>query len=79
MKKILCILFLFVVASSFAQDGDYDAFLARQFLQNGEYEKAAEYFEDLVKINPDEYYQEYLKLLIRFRKFIFNTRQRCRC
>ena len=69
MKKILCILFLFVSASSFAQDGDYDAFLARQFLQNGEYEKAAEYFEDLVKINPDEYYQEYLKLLIQLKQF----------
>ncbi|MFN8282242.1 MAG: tetratricopeptide repeat protein [Chitinophagales bacterium] len=62
-------MFLFVAARSFAQDGDYDAFLARQFLQNGEYAKAAEYFEDLVKTNPEEYYQEYLNLLIQLKEF----------
>lgn len=69
MKNIIGILLLFVFVKSFSQDGDYDAFLARQFLQNGEYAKAAEYFEDLIKTNPEEYYQEYLSLLIQLKEF----------
>ena len=69
MKKIFVILLLFICIKSYAQEDNYDAFLARQFLQNGEYAKAAEYFGDLIKTNPDEYYQEYLNLLIQLKEF----------
>lgn len=52
-----------------AQTGDYDAFLARQFAQNGEYAKAAEYYEDLFAHNPEEYYIEYINVLIQLKDF----------
>ena len=65
MKKITFILCLFCSVFAKAQDGDYDAFLARQFLQNGEFAKAAEYYETLFKQNPDEYYDDYLNILIQ--------------
>ncbi|MDB5226159.1 MAG: Tetratricopeptide 2 repeat-containing protein [Bacteroidota bacterium] len=69
MKKILFILSLFFFVSANAQDGDYDAFLARQFLQNGELEKAAEYYEGLFNQHPQEYYEEYLKVLVQLKQF----------
>ena len=69
MKKILFILSLFFFVSANAQDGDYDAFLARQFLQNGEMEKAAEYYENLFNQHPQEYYEDYLKVLVQIKQF----------
>ena len=69
MKKITFILSLFYTLFCQAQDGDYDAFLARQFLQNGEFAKAAEYYETLFKQNPAEYYDDYLDILIQIKDF----------
>ncbi|MFN8296096.1 MAG: tetratricopeptide repeat protein [Chitinophagales bacterium] len=69
MKKILYILSFFIAFATQAQDGDYDAFLARQFLQNGEFAKAAEYYETLFKQNPTEYYDDYLDILIQIKDF----------
>lgn len=69
MKKILFIFFLFIAVFVQAQSGDYNLFLARQFLQNGEYEKAAEYYQDLFQQNPTEYYKEYVDVLIQIKDF----------
>ncbi len=69
MKKILLITSLFFSVWAQAQDGDYDAFLARQFLQNGEFAKAAEYYEGLFKQNPSEYYDDYLDILVQIKDF----------
>ncbi len=52
-----------------AQDGNYDEFLARQFLQNGEIAKAAEYYEGLFNQNPDEYYEPYMNILVQLKEF----------
>jgi len=65
VKKTLLLISLFISILSFAQDGNYDEFLARQFLQNGEYEKAAAYYKDLYEANPSTYYNDYLSLLIQ--------------
>ena len=69
MKKILFIFSLFIAVIAQAQNGDYNLFLARQFLQNGEYEKAAEYYQDLFAQNPTEYYNEYINVLIQIKDF----------
>jgi tetratricopeptide (TPR) repeat protein len=69
VKKLLLIVSLFVSVLSYAQDGDYNAFLARQFLQNGEYAKAAEYYEELFNKNSSEYYDDYLKVLLQIKEF----------
>ena len=69
MKKLLFILSFFIAVFAHAQDGDYDAFLARQFLQNGEFAKAAEYYEGLFKQNPSEYYDDYLDILVQIKDF----------
>ncbi len=50
------------------EQGDYDLFLARQFLQNGEYAKAAEYFQELYAKSPEEYYEEYRQLLMQLKE-----------
>ena len=70
MKKILFIasLFLSILANA-QEEGDYDAFLARQFLQNGEIAKAAEYYEMLFQKNPDEYYEPYMSVLVQLKQF----------
>ena len=69
MKKILFIFSFFIAVFAQAQNGDYNLFLARQFLQNGEYEKAAEYYQDLFAQNPTEYYNEYINVLIQIKDF----------
>jgi TolA-binding protein len=69
LKKILFIISLFLTVFANAQDGDYDAFLARQFLQNGEIAKAAEYYEGLYNQNPGEYYEPYMSVLIQLKQF----------
>ena len=69
MKKLLFIATFFLTLIAHAQDGDYDAFLARQFLQNGEVAKAAEYYERLFAINPDEYYEPYMSVLVQLKQF----------
>lgn len=69
MKKICFLVFLFTSLATYAQTGDYDAFLARQFAQNGEYAKAAEYYESLFVHNPEEYYTEYINVLIQLKDF----------
>ena len=67
MKKALFVFSLFIAVLSQAQNGDYSLFLARQFLQNGEYAKAAEYYKDLFQQNPDEYYSEYIDILLQLK------------
>lgn len=53
-----------------AQQGDYDHFLARQFLENGEYEKAAEYYNTLLQKDGGlQYYQEYLDVLLKIKDY----------
>jgi tetratricopeptide (TPR) repeat protein len=69
LKKNYFILFFFISLCSYAQEGNYDAFLARQFLQNGEIAKAAEYYEGLYTLEPDEYYEVYLDILIQLKDF----------
>lgn len=69
MKKIAFLLSVFLSVHAIAQDGDYDAFLARQFLQNGEIAKAAEYYAELYRENPNEYYEAYLSVLIQLKDF----------
>jgi len=69
LKKLLFIATFFLTLIAHAQDGDYDAFLARQFLQNGEVAKAAEYYERLFAINPDEYYEPYMSVLVQLKQF----------
>ena len=70
MKKILFIVSLFLsILANAQEEGDYDAFLARQFLQNGEIAKAAEYYEMLFQKNPDEYYEAYMNLLVQLKQF----------
>ena len=69
MKKLIFIVFLFTGLFATAQDGNYDEFLARQFLQNGEFAKAAEYYEGLFKQNPAEYYDDYLDILVQLKDF----------
>lgn len=69
MKKIILLLTLLHTLLCTAQTGDYDAFLARQFYQNGEYAKAAEYYEDLFNKNPTTYYADYLSILIQLKDF----------
>jgi tetratricopeptide (TPR) repeat protein len=69
VKKLIFIVFLFTGLFATAQDGNYDEFLARQFLQNGEFAKAAEYYEGLFKQNPAEYYDDYLDMLVQLKDF----------
>lgn len=69
MKKIAFLLTVFLSVNSLAQNGDYDAFLARQFLQNGEIAKAAEYYAGLYRENPDEYYEAYISVLVQLKDF----------
>jgi tetratricopeptide (TPR) repeat protein len=69
VKKSYFIFFLFFTTATFAQSGDYDVFLARQFFENGEYAKASEYYNDLFQQNPAEYYADYLNVLILLKDF----------
>lgn len=70
MKKILFIITLFLsILANAQEEGDYDAFLARQFLQNGEIAKAAEYYEILFQKNPDEYYEPFMSVLVQLKQF----------
>lgn len=69
MKKLLLILSVFFITNAIAQDGNYDDFLARQFLQNGEIAKAAEYYEDLFNQNPDTYYKTYIDVLTQLKEY----------
>jgi len=69
VKKIFFLISIFISLLSHAQDGDYDAFLARQFLQNGEIAKAAEYYESLFNQNPDEYYEPFMNVLVQLKQF----------
>jgi predicted Zn-dependent protease len=69
VKKTAFLLSVFLSVHAIAQDGDYDAFLARQFLQNGEIAKAAEYYAELYRENPTEYYEAYLSVLIQLKDF----------
>lgn len=69
MKKIAFLITIFLSVNGIAQDGDYDAFLARQFLQNGEIAKAAEYYAELYKEHPNEYYEAYISVLIQLKDF----------
>ncbi|MCB0508888.1 MAG: tetratricopeptide repeat protein [Bacteroidetes bacterium] len=52
-----------------AQDNNYTLFLARQFLENGEYAKAAEYFKDLYQENPKTYYKDYVDILVQLKEY----------
>lgn len=69
LKRLFSIFLFFFSLHAMAQSGDYDAFLARQFLQNGEYAKAAEYYDDLFNRNPTQYYEEYKNVLIQLKSF----------
>lgn len=69
MKNFYFFFFFLAAIATKAQTGDYDLFLARQFFQNGEYAKAAEYFEDLFRKNPSEYYEDYINTLIQLKDF----------
>ena len=56
MKKFLLILFLGLFSiNAFSQEDKTQA-LARQYFQNGDYQKAAQMFETLFKDNPGNYY-----------------------
>jgi tetratricopeptide (TPR) repeat protein len=62
---ILCI-----SATTFAQDGNYTHYLARQFAENGEFAKAAEYYAELYAEEDGLlYYQEYLDILQKLNNY----------
>ncbi len=51
---ISCVKYIFIYnfilcisSTTFAQDGNYTHYLARQFAENGEFAKAAEYYAEL--------------------------------
>ncbi|HRB66492.1 MAG TPA: tetratricopeptide repeat protein [Chitinophagales bacterium] len=60
---------MFISIFSNAQSDDYDLFLARQFLQNGEYTKAVEYYQSLYQQNPTEYYTDFIDILFQLKDF----------
>jgi tetratricopeptide (TPR) repeat protein len=68
--QILLIIVLSFFLSN-AQDGNYNHYLARQFAENGEFAKAAEYYAEL--FNEDQglmYYQEYLDVLLKINDYV---------
>lgn len=69
LKKIIFLFAILSTVCSHAQEGNYDAFLARQFLQNGEFAKAAQYYEELYNQQPNEYYEVFLSVLIQMNDF----------
>ncbi len=69
MKYLYSIIALVFFLNARAQDGNYDAFLARQFMENGEPAKAAEYYEQLFQKNPDEYYEAYSNVLVILKSY----------
>lgn len=62
MRRIICMLLVALPLLLSAQDGDEE--LATYYYQNGEYEKALLYLEDIYKKRPnDTFFQYYLKSL----------------
>lgn len=79
MKKIvfyiICNILCFHTAFGQEQplvEGDRDAYLAKQFFENGAYDKAAEYYEVLIqKPNGyDLYYEDYKQTLIALKDWV---------
>ncbi|HMY43503.1 MAG TPA: hypothetical protein PLW92_10620 [Chitinophagales bacterium] len=57
-------LMLFFAVQLYAQQGNYNHYLARQFVENKEFEKAAEYYADLFnQADGLQYYKEYYAVL----------------
>ncbi|HNC64374.1 MAG TPA: hypothetical protein PK075_06975 [Chitinophagales bacterium] len=55
---------LFFAVQLYAQQGNYNHYLARQFVENKEFEKAAEYYADLFnQADGLQYYKEYYAVL----------------
>lgn len=63
-KRLLFFLMLFFAVQLYAQQGNYNHYLARQFVENKEFEKAAEYYADLFnQADGLQYYKEYYAVL----------------
>ncbi len=63
-KKLLFFFMLFFAVQLYAQQGNYNHYLARQFVENNEFEKAAEYYAELFnQADGLQYYQEYYAVL----------------
>ena len=72
MKKVLCILSLLLLHyfSIYAQIGSTDEQLASQYYQNGEFDKAAIYYEKLYKQRPNDFfYEAYLNSLTQLKDY----------
>lgn len=72
LKKICFIFFAFCLAiSGFSQEDldNRDAFLARQFFENGAFDKAAEYYKTLIEQpnGVELYYDDYKQTLIQLK------------
>lgn len=65
---ILLTCFLTFQLSFTQEDGNYYYFLARQFAENGEYQKAADYYADLFNEEDGlQYYDDYLMVLSKLK------------
>ncbi len=71
MKKILCIfIFLTLVLNNAFSQTNPDEQLAAQYFQNGEFEKAADLYEELLDKNPNPfYYNNLLQSLINAKDY----------
>jgi len=70
MKWLLAFIFLFFTAyksDSYAQGNDLQ--LARQYITNGEPQKACDIYQKLFRQDNDTYYPYYLKCLLTLKKF----------
>lgn len=71
LKHFIFYICIFFVVTVIAQDGNYNHYLARQFAENKEYAKAAEYYSELfAEENGMQYYQEYIDVLNKLNDFI---------
>lgn len=65
---LYCLTFCYLLSN--AQDGNYNHYLARQFAENNEYAKAAEYYAELfAQQNGLVYYEEYIAVLKKMNDF----------
>ena len=68
IKRIIFILFIFISTNIFAQSPQ-DRQLADQFLNNAEYEKAAQLYNKLMDRDPFGTYPQYLRCLLAMKDY----------
>ncbi|MXV49384.1 tetratricopeptide repeat protein [Pedobacter sp. HMF7647] len=68
MKIFIFLVSSFLAASSFAQS-ETEALLARQYYQNGDYDKASVAYKKLFSQNPELFYDGYFNTLLKQRNY----------